>query len=74
MPNSNIFKNTNEIIRMLEYLGRIFKLDDSRIYSINEYNKKIKDALDRIELKEVKNIKNIDYKEYPAAYYLYYDL
>ena len=105
IPNTSIFKDENETIKVLEYLARTFKLDDSRIYSINEFNKKIKNNLDRIELKEVKNIKdlknilnpqerikfiynkllnhetkvlniikNISYKEYLAAYYLYYNL
>ena len=59
IPNSNIFKDEKETVKIMEYLGRVFKLDDSRIYSINEYNKKIKNVLDRIELKEIRNVKNI---------------
>ena len=59
MPNSNIFKDEKETVKIMEYLGRVFKLDDSKIYSINEYNKKIKNMLDKIELKEIKNVKDI---------------
>ena len=59
LPISNIFKDERETIKTIEYLGRTFKLDDSRIYSINEYNKKIINALKRVELRQVKNIKDI---------------
>ena len=59
IPVNDIFKNEKELINTVEYLGRIFKLDDSRIYSLKEYNKKIISNLDRVELKKVKNIKDI---------------
>ena len=59
IPNSNIFKDEKETVKIMEYLGRKFKLDDSRVYSINEYKKKIKNMLDIIKLKERKNVKDI---------------
>lgn len=59
IPNSNIFKDDIETIKIIEFLARIFKLDDSKIYSIALFNKKIKNSLDRIELKKLKNVKDI---------------
>ena len=53
------FKDKKEYINVLENLGRIFKLDDTRIYQINEYNKCIKNKLDKVALKRVKSIQNI---------------
>ena len=57
--NHSYFKNEKELILTLEYLARTFKLDDSKIYSINEYNKLIKNKLDKIELKKTNNVRNI---------------
>lgn len=59
LNNNQYFKNEKEFIHTIEYLGRTFKLDDSKIYSLNEYNKKLKNNLDKIELKRVKKIKDI---------------
>ena len=59
IADSNLFKDTKELIKILEYLGRTFKLDDSQIYTINEFTKIIGNTLDRIELKKVRNIKDI---------------
>ena len=53
------FKNKRKFISMLENLGRIFKLDDTRVYSINEYDKAIKNKMNKIELKRVRTIQNI---------------
>ena len=53
------FKEKPDDIKLVEYLGRTFKLDDSKIYSLNDFNKKIYKSLDRTELKEVKNIEKI---------------
>ena len=59
LNNNSYFVNDKQFIKTIEYLGRTFKLDDSRIYSINEYNKKLINSLERVELKQVKNIKDI---------------
>ena len=57
--NSPYFKNKQEFIKTLEYLGRTFKLDDSRIYTLIDFNKKIHNSLNRVELKKIKNNKDI---------------
>ena len=57
--NKYTFKSLPDDIKMLEYLGRVFKIDDSKIYSINDYNKKIYKLLDKIKLKRVSNIKDM---------------
>ena len=51
--------NNQEQLAIIENLGRIFKLDDSKIYAINEFNNNIMNTLDNIELKNIKNIKDI---------------
>ena len=48
-----------EQLSTIEKLGKIFKLDDSKIYTLTEYNKKLISAIDRIELKKTKNIENL---------------
>lgn len=48
-------KNEKEYIKILEYLGRTFKLDDSLIYSLNDYHNKIIDAVDKIKLEQPKS-------------------
>lgn len=53
------FKNKNEYIKLLESTGRIFKLDDSRIYTTNEFIKIINNKMDKIVLKKVKRIQDI---------------
>ena len=61
--NKYTFKDLNDHakkqLQIIEYLGKIFKLDDTRIYTINEFTKIIENTLDRIELKKVRNIKDI---------------
>ena len=50
-------KNEEEYIKILEHLGRIFKLDDSKIYSLNEYNKRIINMIDKMKLEQLSNNK-----------------
>ena len=57
--NKYTFKTMPSDIKTLEYLGRSFKLDDSKIYTLNEFDKKIINKLDKTILKEVKNIEKI---------------
>lgn len=59
LENNPYFKNEKEFIKTLEYLGRTFKLDDSKIYTLTEYNKKLIKSLENIELKKVQKLKDI---------------
>lgn len=49
----------------LESLGHIFKLDDSRIYTLNEYHKKIISKFNETDLKKTNNIENLRNKLNP---------
>ena len=53
------FKTMPEDTKTMEYLAKAFKLDDSKIYSINEFNKKIIKSLDRTKLKDIGSIDRI---------------
>ena len=56
--NKYTFKSMidNQELNIIEYLGKTFKLDDTRIYTINEFNKKIKVSFDKTKLKKTSNI------------------
>lgn len=59
---NQIFKNKNEYITILEYLGSAFNIDDSLIYSIQNYNKRLNCVINSIDTKnidEITKIKNI---------------
>ncbi len=65
--NKYTFKNEidKSILQTVEYLGHIFKLDDSRIYTLNEYHKRIINKFNEIELKKTNNIDNLRSKLNP---------
>lgn len=52
-------KTEKEYLKLLESIGRTFRLDDSQIYSLKEYFEIINTKLDKITLKKVNNIKDI---------------
>ncbi len=63
--NKYTFKEEIKDLSIAENLGRIFKLDDTRIYSSNEYHKKLLKAFEKIESKKLKKIENLRSKLNP---------
>ena len=66
--NSNNKQNVMKILNdNLEYLGKIYDIDDTSIYSVNRYNRILKSKLNESESISVqyinKKIKNKDFKE-----------
>ncbi len=63
--NKYTFKSNikSDEIKILEYLGKIFKLDDSQIYTINKFNKEIMTNLDKTNLRRTKNINLLNSQE-----------
>ena len=59
--NKYTFKSMvdNPELNIIEYLGKTFKLDDTRIYTLNEYHKKINASFDKTKLKKTRNIENL---------------
>ena len=57
--NKYTFKTDDENIKIMEYLAKTFKLDDTLIYTTNEFNKKIMSNLDKVDLKDIKNVDKI---------------
>ena len=59
--NKYTFKSMidNQELNIIEYLGKTFKLDDTRIYTLNEYYKKINASFDKTKLKKTSNIETL---------------
>lgn len=57
--NDNFFKDKNEYMLILEYLGKNFNIDDSLIYNIPTYNKKLINILNKLEKNSIIQITNI---------------
>ena len=59
--NKYTFKSMidNQELNIIEYLGKTFKLDDTRIYTLNEYYKKINASFDKTKLKKASNIETL---------------
>ena len=69
----NIFKTKRSFINTLEYLGKNFKIDDTKIYNINKFNNLLtKEILKNDNIKD-KKLKNLKTKK-ERIIFIYYNL
>lgn len=77
LKSNSIKKDLKNIINeSLEYLGKITQMDDTKIYSIKEYNKEIKKRVNEVsddDIEKKKTIKNI-YDKINSKDYTNYDI
>ena len=65
------YNNRKEFINIIENLGTLYELDDTKIYTLKKYNKILKEKItSENEIEEVKKIELLTNEEYKVKYIL----
>ena len=55
----SIYKNLNDYIRVIESLGKLFDIDDTKIYTTKTFNNALKSSIDACSYTQNKKLKEL---------------